>query len=217
MNLVLLGLPGAGKGTQAGLLSEKYGIPHVSTGDMFRRAIKEGTDLGKKAKSYMDEGELVPDEVTIGIVEDRLGQDDCREGFILDGFPRTLEQAEALSEILVDLDRQLDLAVFMHLPEEELIKRLTGRRVCPECGANYHVEYDPPQKPGICDECGAELQQRSDDKKETVKKRLEVNREKTEKLKDYYQSRDLLVEFDAAGEVEEVNKRFIELLEEEVG
>lgn len=214
MNLVLLGLPGAGKGTQASLLEEKYNIPHVSTGDMFRQAINNETSLGKKAKEYLDSGDLVPDEITVGIVKERLSESDCEKGFILDGFPRTIPQAESLDEILKDIDKELDMVVFMALPEEELIIRLTGRRVCPNCGANYHVEYKPPAESGVCDECGSELIQRSDDKEETVKKRLQVNKEKTEKLKDYYRSQRLLVELDAAGDVEEVNQRFVELLEE---
>ncbi|SDL83904.1 adenylate kinase [Halarsenatibacter silvermanii] len=214
MNLVLMGLPGAGKGTQAGLLEEKYEIPHVSTGDMFRAAIKNETELGKEAKSYMDEGELVPDEVTIGIVRERLKKPDCQGGFILDGFPRTVEQAEALDEILENQESSLDLVISMVLPEDELMKRLTGRRVCPECGENYHTEYSPPEKEGVCDRCGAELIQRSDDREDTVKRRLEVNREKIKNLQDYYQDRDLLVEFDASGDVEEVHGRFVELLED---
>ena len=214
MNLVLLGLPGVGKGTQASLLEKKYNIPHVSTGDMFRQAINNETELGKKAKEYLDSGDLVPDEITIGIVEERLSDSDCDEGFILDGFPRTIHQAEALDEMLSDMNQELDMVVFMALEEEELITRLTGRRVCPNCGANYHVEYNPPAQKGICDECGSELIQRNDDQEETVKKRLQVNKEKTEKLKSYYKSQELLVELDAAGNVEEVNQRFVELLEE---
>ena len=215
MNLVLLGLPGAGKGTQASLLEEKYDIPHVSTGDMFRQAINNETELGQKAQEYMDAGELVPDEVTIGIVRERLARDDSRSGFILDGFPRTIAQAEALGEMLGDVDRKLDMVIYMSVPEDELLKRLTGRRVCPECGANYHLEFNPPQDEGICDECGSELIQRDDDRENTVKKRLEVNREKTEKLKEYYRDRGLLIELDARGSVDEVNQRFVELLEEE--
>ncbi len=145
MNLVLLGLPGAGKGTQASLLEDEHGIPHVSTGDMFRQAINNETELGQKAREYMDAGELVPDEVTIGIVRDRLARDDSQSGFILDGFPRTIAQAKALDEMLGDLNRELDMVIYMSVPEDELLKRLTGRRVCPECGANYHLEFNPPQ------------------------------------------------------------------------
>lgn len=215
MNLVLLGLPGAGKGTQASLLEDEHGIPHVSTGDMFRQAINNETELGQKAREYMDAGELVPDEVTIGIVRDRLARDDSQSGFILDGFPRTIAQAKALDEMLGDLNRELDMVIYMSVPEDELLKRLTGRRVCPECGANYHLEFNPPQEDGICDECGSELIQRDDDREKTVRKRLDVNRDKTEKLKEYYRDRDLLVELDARGSVDEVNQRFAELLEEE--
>jgi len=215
MNLVLLGLPGAGKGTQASLLEDEHGIPHVSTGDMFRQAINNETELGQKAREYMDAGELVPDEVTIGIVRDRLARDDSQSGFILDGFPRTIAQAKALDEMLGDLNRELDMVIYMSVPEDELLKRLTGRRVCPECGANYHLEFNPPQEEGICDECGSELIQRDDDREKTVRKRLDVNRSKTEKLKEYYSDRDLLVELDARGSVDEVNQRFAELLEEE--
>ncbi len=216
MNLVLLGLPGAGKGTQASLLEEKYNIPHVSTGDMFRQAINNETELGQKAQEYLDAGELVPDEITIGIVRERLSDPDCEQGFILDGFPRTIHQAESLDEMLADMERELDMVVFMSLPEEELITRLTGRRICPNCGANYHVDYNPPAREGVCDECGEELIQRSDDQPETVEKRLQVNKEKTEKLQDYYQNKELLVELDAEGDVEEVNQRFVELLEEKM-
>ena len=215
MNLVLLGLPGAGKGTQASLLEDEHGIPHVSTGDMFRQAINNETELGQKAREYMEAGELVPDEVTIGIVRDRLARDDSQSGFILDGFPRTIGQAKALDEMLGDLNRELDMVIYMSVPEDELLKRLTGRRVCPECGANYHLEFNPPQEEGICDECGSELIQRDDDREKTVRKRLDVNRSKTEKLKEYYSDRDLLVELDARGSVDEVNQRFAELLEEE--
>ena len=215
MNLVLLGLPGAGKGTQASLLEDEHGIPHVSTGDMFRQAINNETELGQKAREYMEAGELVPDEVTIGLVRDRLARDDSQSGFILDGFPRTIGQAKALDEMLGDLNRELDMVIYMSVPEDELLKRLTGRRVCPECGANYHLEFNPPQEEGICDECGSELIQRDDDREKTVRKRLDVNRSKTEKLKEYYSDRDLLVELDARGSVDEVNQRFAELLEEE--
>ena len=214
MNLVFLGLPGAGKGTQAVLLAEKYNIPHISTGDMFREAVKQETELGKKAKEYMDAGELVPDQVTIGIVRERLAQDDCRRGFILDGFPRTIAQAEALEEVLQELNRELDLALLIDVPEEELVERLTGRRVCQNCGATYHVKFDPPEVEGICDECGGRLEQRDDDKPETVKKRLEVNREKTEKMVNFYSSRGILTEIDARGEIEDIQDKIIRLIED---
>ena len=214
MNLVFLGLPGAGKGTQAALLAEKYNIPHISTGDMFREAVKQETELGKKAKEYMEAGELVPDQVTIGIVRERLAQDDCRRGFILDGFPRTIAQAEALEEVLQELNRELDLALLIDAPEEELVERLTGRRVCQNCGATYHVKFDPPEVEGICDECGGKLEQRDDDKPATVKKRLEVNRKKTEKMIDFYSSRGILTEIDARGEIEDIQDKIIRLIED---
>lgn len=214
MNLVFLGLPGAGKGTQAALLAEKYNIPHISTGDMFREAVKQETELGKKAKEYMEAGELVPDQVTIGIVRERLAQDDCRRGFILDGFPRTIAQAEALEEVLQELNRELDLALLIDAPEEELVERLTGRRVCQNCGATYHVKFDPPEVEGICDECGGKLEQRDDDKPATVKKRLEVNRKKTEKMIDFYSSRGILTEIDARGEIDDIQEKIIRLIED---
>ena len=214
MNLVFLGLPGAGKGTQAALLAEEFDIPHISTGDMFREAVKQETELGKKAKEYMDAGDLVPDQVTIGIVRERLAQDDCRRGFILDGFPRTITQAEALEEVLQELNRELDLALLIDAPEEELVERLTGRRVCQNCGATYHVKFDPPEVEGICDECGGRLEQRDDDKSETVKKRLEVNREKTEKMVNFYSSRGILTEIDARGEIEDIQDKIIRLIED---
>ncbi len=214
MNLVFLGLPGAGKGTQAALLAEEFDIPHISTGDMFREAVKQETELGKKAKEYMDAGDLVPDQVTIGIVRERLAQDDCRRGFILDGFPRTITQAEALEEVLQELNRELDLALLIDAPEEELVERLTGRRVCQNCGATYHVKFDPPEVEGICDECGGRLEQRDDDKSETVKKRLEVNREKTEKMVNFYSSRGILTEIDARGEIEDIQEKIIRLIED---
>ncbi len=214
MNLVFLGLPGAGKGTQAALLAEKYDIPHISTGDMFREAVKEETELGKKAKEYMDAGELVPDQVTIGIVRERLAQEDCRRGFILDGFPRTIAQAEALDQVLEELDRELDLALLIAAPEAELIERLTGRRVCQSCGATYHVKFDPPEVEGVCDECGGSLEQREDDKPETVKKRLEVNRKKTDRMVDFYSSKGILTEIDARGEIAAIHQQIIRLIED---
>lgn len=169
LNLILMGLPGAGKGTQAEKINERYNIPHISTGDMFRLAIKEGTELGQKAKEYMDQGELVPDDVTIGIVKERLGKDDCKDGFLLDGFPRTIAQAEGLESLLSDLNKSIDYCLHVDVPEENLVERLTGRRICPECGTTYHVLYNPPEQEGICDKDGSELVQREDDQAETVK------------------------------------------------
>lgn len=204
MNLILMGLPGAGKGTQAEKINEKYDIPHISTGDMFRLAIKEGTELGKQAKEFMDQGALVPDEVTIGIVKGRLSKDDCKKGFLLDGFPRTIAQAESLDEILNELNEEIDYVVNVDVPEEKLVERLTGRRVCPTCGTTYHVVYNPPKEEGICDKDGSKLIQRDDDKPETVKKRLEVNIKQTQPLLDFYNDKGLLVTVDGDQEIDDV-------------
>ncbi|AKG05574.1 MULTISPECIES: adenylate kinase [Salimicrobium] len=204
MNLILMGLPGAGKGTQAEKIVEKYNIPHISTGDMFRSAIKEGTELGKEAKSYMDEGALVPDEVTIGIVRERLSKPDCQKGFLLDGFPRTLEQAEALENLLGELETSLDYVLHIDVPQTILVDRLTGRRVCPECGATYHVQFNPPKTPGKCDNDGAVLIQREDDQPETVKNRLEVNVEQAQPLLDFYEEKGYLVTVEGNRNIEEV-------------
>ncbi|MGG2182638.1 adenylate kinase, partial [Bacillus altitudinis] len=175
MNLVLMGLPGAGKGTQAERIVDDYGIPHISTGDMFRAAMKEETQLGLEAKSFIDKGELVPDEVTIGIVRERLGKNDCEQGFLLDGFPRTVAQAEALEDILKDLGRTIDYVINIKVDKDALMERLTGRRICKDCGATYHLVFNPPAKENVCDKCGGELYQRADDNAETVSTRLEVN------------------------------------------
>ncbi|UOQ44598.1 adenylate kinase [Halobacillus salinarum] len=204
MNLILMGLPGAGKGTQAEKIVEKYNIPHISTGDMFRLAIKEGTELGKEAKSFMDKGELVPDEVTIGIVRERLNKPDCESGFLLDGFPRTIAQAEALENLLQDMNDSLDYVLHIDVPKEKLIERLTGRRVCPTCGATYHVVFNPPKVEGKCDRDGSELIQREDDQPETVKKRLEVNVEQAQPLLDFYHEKGYLVTFNGDNDIDEV-------------
>lgn len=192
MNLVLMGLPGAGKGTQAEKIVEKYGIPHISTGDMFRAAIKEGTELGLQAKSFMDQGNLVPDEVTIGIVRERLSKEDCAEGFLLDGFPRTVAQAEALENILSDLNKKIDYVINIDVEQEFLMERLTGRRICKSCGSTYHLVFNPPTKDGVCDRCGGELYQRADDNAETVQNRLEVNQKQTKPLLDFYEGKGYL-------------------------
>lgn len=193
MNLYLLGLPGAGKGTQASRIQEALDIPHISTGDMFRAAMKNETPLGKKAKSFMDAGDLVPDEVTNGIVAERLDQDDTTDGFLLDGFPRTIPQAEVLEQILSDQDRQLDAAIYIKVDKSILMERLTGRFICSNCGETYHKLYNSPQKDGVCDVCGGtEFHQRDDDKPETVKKRIEVNEEQTNALVDFYQEKGIL-------------------------
>lgn len=204
LHLILIGLPGAGKGTQAEEIKKKYQIPHISTGDMFRLAIKEGTELGKKAKAFMDEGALVPDEVTNGIVEERLSKPDCEKGFLLDGFPRTIPQAEALDNITAKLKKSIDHVIHVDVPQEKLVARLTGRRVCPECGTTYHVINNPPQKEGICDKDGATLIQREDDTEETVQKRLDVNIEQTAPLLDFYQKKGVLFTVDGDQPIDKV-------------
>lgn len=204
MNLILMGLPGAGKGTQAEKIIEKYQIPHISTGDMFRSAIKEGTELGSKAKSFMDQGALVPDEVTIGIVRERLGKDDCKNGYLLDGFPRTLQQAEALEILLADLNAPIDYVIHIDVPKDKLLDRLTGRRVCPTCGATYHVIFNPPKVAEKCDQDGATLNQREDDQPETVANRIEVNLEQTQPLLDFYQGKGNLVTVNGDQDINDV-------------
>lgn len=199
-----MGLPGAGKGTQAEEINKKYGIPHISTGDMFRLAIKEGTPLGKQAQGYMDEGALVPDEVTNGIVEERLSKDDCAKGYLLDGFPRTIPQAEALDEITTKLDRQLDYVIHVDVPEEKLLERLTGRRVCSTCGSSYHITYNPPKVEGVCDKDGGALTQRDDDTAETVQKRLTVNMEQAKPLLDFYKEKGILITIDGDQPIDKV-------------
>lgn len=197
MNLILLGLPGAGKGTQAVRLTEEYDIPHISTGDMFRAAMKNETPLGLEAKKYMDAGELVPDEVTNGIVKERLAEADAQKGFLLDGYPRTLNQAEALKENLENSGRSLDAVLYIKVSKDILMERLTGRIICANCGAIYHKTNNPPKVEGTCDVCGGhEFYQREDDKPETVEKRISVNEEQTKTLADYYQKQDLIEELD---------------------
>lgn len=192
LNLILMGLPGAGKGTQADKIVEKYKIPHISTGDMFRAAIKDGTKLGLEAKSFMDAGNLVPDEVTIGIVRERLSKEDCKKGFLLDGFPRTVAQAEALEEMLTNLKKKIDYVIYVDVPKDELFERLTGRWVSPTSGASYHVKFNPPKVEGICDKDGSKLIQRDDDRPETVANRLEVNIEQAQPLIDFYSQKGYL-------------------------
>lgn len=204
MDLVLMGLPGAGKGTQAEKIIAKYGIPHISTGDMFRAAIKEGTPLGKQAKQFMDAGELVPDEVTIGIVRERLAKSDCNDGFLLDGFPRTVPQAEALDAILQDMNRSIDYVININVDREKLLERLTGRRVCRSCGATYHMVFNRPKQDGVCDKCGGELYQREDDNEKTVANRLEVNINQQEPLLQYYEDTGVLQTVDGNRDIDEV-------------
>ncbi|ADU28433.1 adenylate kinase [Evansella cellulosilytica] len=212
MNLILMGLPGAGKGTQAEKIVAKYGIPHISTGDMFRAAIKNGTELGLKAKAFMDEGNLVPDEVTVGIVRERLSKDDCKDGFLLDGFPRTVAQASALDDMLKDLGKQIDHVLYIEVPKEDLFKRLTGRWICSTCGATYHELYNPPKVAGKCDKDGSDLIQREDDKAETVGKRLEVNLQQAQPLVDFYGEKGSLRSLDGNKEIDEVFNDIDEIL-----
>lgn len=210
MNLILLGAPGAGKGTQAEKICEKYGIPAVSTGNIIREALKNGTDMGLKAKSYIDAGKLVPDDVVIGIIKDRLSEDDCKNGFILDGFPRTIPQAEALDNMGIVIDKVVDIEV----PDDKIAARLSGRRVCLKCGATYHLEFKKPAKEGVCDVCGDELVQRKDDKPETVIDRLNVYHEQTEPLKDYYSKTGKLVIVEGQEEVDETTALVFKSLED---
>jgi adenylate kinase len=213
VNLVLMGLPGAGKGTQAEKIVEKYGIPHISTGDMFRAAMKDGTELGLKAKSFMDKGELVPDEVTIGIVRERLSKNDCLNGFLLDGFPRTVPQAEALEAILAGLKRNIDYVINIDVKKDILMERLTGRRICKDCGATYHLVFNPPSKEGVCDRCGGELYQRADDNAETVQNRLDVNVKQAQPLLDFYNSKGYLRNINGLQEINNVFNDIEQLLE----
>ncbi|MFC0559054.1 adenylate kinase [Halalkalibacter alkalisediminis] len=212
MNLILMGLPGAGKGTQAERIVEEYNIPHISTGDMFRAAIKGETELGLKAKSFMDAGELVPDEVTIGIVRERLTKEDCQSGFLLDGFPRTVAQAEALEELLTSMERKIDYVLNVEVPEKLLLDRLTGRRVSPTSGRTYHVIFNPPKTEGVCDVDGSELIQRDDDKPETVKKRLEVNQAQAQPLVDFYTEKGYLREINGDQDINKVFEDIDQLL-----
>ena len=204
MNIVLMGLPGAGKGTQAEKIVEKYAIPHISTGDMFRAAIKEGTELGLKAKAFMDEGKLVPDEVTIGIVRERLSQADCEKGFLLDGFPRTVPQAEALDSILEELGRPIEHTINIDVQKDELVARLSGRRICKVCGASYHLIFNPPAEEGKCDKDGGELYTRADDNPETVENRLAVNMNQAQPLLDFYQAKGVLTNIDGQQDIDKV-------------
>jgi len=213
MNLILLGAPGAGKGTQAKLIVSKYNIPQISTGDMLREAVARQTELGKKAKEYMDKGELVPDDVVIGIVKERLAQPDCEKGFILDGFPRTLKQAEALDKILDELGKKIDAVINVAVPEDEIVRRIVNRRTCKKCGAVYHLIYNPPKESGKCDKCGGELYQRDDDREETVKERLKVYKAQTEPLIDYYSKKGLVYDVDGAKSIDGVFEEIKEILD----
>jgi len=212
VNILFMGPPGAGKGTQADVIVKEFGIPHISTGDAFRLAIKQGTPIGLKAKEYMDQGLLVPDDVTIGIVEERLQQPDCREGFLLDGFPRTLSQAEALDGILDRLNSGLDHVINLKVDRDKLLARLTGRRICKNCGATYHVVFNPPKQEGICDKCGGELYQRSDDNEESVGTRLDEYINKTAPLLTFYENKGLLRQMNGEQDIDQVSQEIVSLL-----
>lgn len=212
MNILFMGPPGAGKGTQAQLIVNEFGIPHISTGDAFRLAIKQGTPIGIKAKEFMDQGLLVPDDVTIGIVEERLQQSDCEKGFLLDGFPRTLSQAEALDGILSRLNTGLDHVINLKVDRDKLLARLTGRRICKSCGASYHVIFNPPKEEGVCDKCSGELYQRSDDNEESVGTRLDEYLTKTAPLLSFYEEKGLLREVDGDKEIDAVSAEIVSLL-----
>ena len=212
MKIIMLGAPGAGKGTQAKLIAEKYGVPHISTGDIFRANIKNGTELGKEAKEYMDKGLLVPDELTVRLLLDRVAQDDCKNGYVLDGFPRTTPQAEVLDKELIKLGDSVDFAVDVDVPDENIIRRMSGRRACLNCGATYHIVNIPPKKEGICDVCGSELVLRDDDQPETVKNRLKVYHEQTQPLIEYYTGKGVLRTVDGTLPMEEVFDAIVKIL-----
>lgn len=212
MNIMLFGAPGAGKGTQAKFLIEKYGLPQISTGDILRAAITEGTTMGLEAKKFMDDGKLVPDSTIIGIIKDRLAKDDCKKGFILDGFPRTLAQAEALDILMLDLGISLDKVISLNVPDELIVGRITGRKVCKSCGASFHVEFNPSKIEGICDFDSGELITRKDDTAETVKTRLDAYHAQTSPLFNFYNVKGLLVEVDGTKEVEEVMQDIVKIL-----
>jgi adenylate kinase len=211
---MLFGAPGAGKGTQAKFLIEKYNIPQISTGDMLRAAIADKTAMGMEAKKFMDEGKLVPDSTIIGIIKDRLSKDDCKRGFILDGFPRTLPQAKALEELMNEMGIKLDKVISLNVPDELIVGRITGRRVCKDCGASFHVEFNPSKKEGVCDYCGGELIIRKDDTADTVKSRLEAYHTQTEPLFDFYKQKGVMVEIDGTKDVKDVTKDMFKVIEE---
>ncbi|BDU49544.1 adenylate kinase [Haliovirga abyssi] len=215
MNIMLLGAPGAGKGTQAKYLIENFGIPQISTGDILRAAVKSGTEMGIKAKNYMDKGELVPDDVILGIIKDRLAEDDCKKGFILDGFPRTVAQADSLEVVLKELGKKMDGVIALTVKDEELITRLTGRRVCKDCGSSFHIKFNPPKVENICDYCGGELIIRKDDNIDTVKNRLEVYKKQTEPLIEYYRNKGSFIEINGEQDITAIRKDIVEALKGE--
>lgn len=212
MKIIMLGAPGAGKGTQAKMIAEKYGVPHISTGDIFRANIKNGTQLGMEAKQYMDQGLLVPDELTVKILLDRVAQDDCKNGYVLDGFPRTIPQAQVLDKALTELGDKIDYAIDVDVPDENIVKRMGGRRACLSCGATYHIEHVPPKAEGICDTCGQELVLRDDDKPETVQNRLNVYHEQTQPLIDFYKKKGVLKAVDGTVDMKDVFKAIVTIL-----
>ncbi len=212
MKIIMLGAPGAGKGTQAKMIADKYGIPHVSTGDIFRANIKNGTELGRKAKSFMDKGELVPDELTVSMLLDRVGQADCQDGYVLDGFPRTIPQAQELDRALAERNEGIDFAIDVDVPDENIVKRMSGRRACLKCGATYHMEHIPPKKEGVCDSCGSELVLRDDDKAETVLKRLQVYHEQTQPLIEFYTRKGILKTVDGTKDMKDVFAAIVGIL-----
>ena len=214
MKIIMLGAPGAGKGTQAKMIADKYGVPHVSTGDIFRANIKNGTELGMEAQKYMDQGLLVPDELTVKILLDRVSQPDCKNGYVLDGFPRTIPQAEVLDKALAELGESIDYAIDVDVPDENIVKRMSGRRACVSCGATYHVVHVPPKKEGICDRCGSELILRDDDKPETVKNRLDVYHKQTQPLIDFYTKKGVLKTVDGTVDMQDVFKAIVAILGE---
>ena len=212
MKIIMLGAPGAGKGTQAQMIAEKYNVPHISTGDIFRANIKNGTELGKKAKEYMDKGQLVPDELTVQLLLDRVANKDCENGYVLDGFPRTIPQADVLDAELTKLGDKVDFAINVDVPDENIVRRMSGRRACLKCGATYHIEHIPPKQEGICDKCGSELVQRDDDKPETVQNRLSVYHEQTQPLIDYYNKKNILKSVDGTKDMQEVFSDIVNIL-----
>lgn len=212
MKIIMLGAPGAGKGTQAKLIAEKYQVPHISTGDIFRANIKNGTELGMEAKKYMDQGLLVPDELTVKILLDRVAQADCKNGYVLDGFPRTIPQAEVLDEALTKLGEKIDFAINVDVPDENIVRRMSGRRACLKCGATYHIEHVPPKAEGMCDACGSELVLRDDDKPETVQNRLKVYHDQTQPLIDFYTEKGVLRTVDGTVDMQDVFKAITDIL-----
>ncbi|MDD3403133.1 MAG: adenylate kinase [Hespellia sp.] len=214
MKIIMLGAPGAGKGTQAKKIAAKYDIPHISTGDIFRANIKNGTELGKKAKTFMDQGLLVPDELVVDLVVDRVNQEDCSKGYVLDGFPRTIPQAEALDAALAKMNQKMDYAINVEVPDENIVQRMSGRRACVDCGTTYHIVYAPTKQEGICDNCGGNLILRDDDKPETVQKRLGVYHDQTQPLIEYYTDKNILVEVDGTIDINDVFAEIVKVLGE---